>query len=38
MRDHEGVAAQVLMNLNLKCEDVRAAVLNLLGHGIYSWE
>jgi len=36
MRDHEGVAAQVLMNVNLKCEDVRAAVLNLLGHGIYS--
>ncbi|MEM6689048.1 MAG: ATP-dependent Clp protease ATP-binding subunit, partial [Planctomycetota bacterium] len=30
----EGVAAQVLMNLGLKLEDVREEVLNLLGHGL----
>jgi ATP-dependent Clp protease ATP-binding subunit ClpC len=29
-----GVAAQVLMNLGLKLEDVREEVLNLLGHGL----
>ncbi|MFM8435232.1 MAG: AAA family ATPase, partial [Planctomycetia bacterium] len=29
-----GVAAQVLMNLGLKLEDVREEVLNLLGHGM----
>src|SRR5947209_6706804 len=34
LREQEGVAAQVLMNLNLKLEDVREEVLNLLGHGM----
>ena len=34
LREHEGVAAQVLMNLGLKLEDVREEVLNLLGHGL----
>ena len=34
LREQEGVAAQVLMNLGLKLEDVREEVLNLLGHGI----
>ena len=33
LREQEGVAAQVLMNLGLKLEDVRDEVLNLLGHG-----
>jgi ATP-dependent Clp protease ATP-binding subunit ClpC len=32
VREHEGVAAQVLINLNLKLEEVREEVLNLLGH------
>ena len=32
LREGEGVAAQVLMNLGLKLEDVRGEVLNLLGH------
>jgi len=32
LRENEGVAAQVLMNLGLKLEDVREEVLNLLGH------
>ncbi len=32
LREQEGVAAQVLMNLGLKLEDVRDEVLNLLGH------
>lgn len=32
LRENEGVAAQVLMNLALKLEDVREEVLNLLGH------
>src|SRR5271163_766760 len=32
LREQEGVAAQVLMNLNLKLEEVREEVLNLLGH------
>src|SRR4028119_1230626 len=34
LREQEGVAAQVLMNLNLKLEEVREEVLNLLGHGM----
>src|SRR3954468_4497623 len=33
LREQEGVAAQVLMNLGLKLEDVREEVLNLLGAG-----
>src|SRR6186713_2769045 len=33
LREHEGVAAQVLMNLGLKLEEVREEVLNLLGAG-----
>src|SRR5258708_6297829 len=32
LREQEGVAAQVLMNLGLKLEKVRVEVLNLLGH------
>ncbi len=32
LREQEGVAAQVLINLGLKLEDVREEVLNLLGH------
>ena len=32
LREQEGVAAQVLMNLGLKLEDVREEVLRLLGH------
>src|ERR1700689_3727044 len=32
LREHDGVAAQVLRNLGLKLEDVREEVLNLLGH------
>ncbi len=31
LREHDGVAAQVLMNLGLKLEEVRADVLNRLG-------
>ena len=31
LREQDGVAAQVLMNLNLRLEDVREEVLNLLG-------
>ncbi len=38
LREQEGVAAQVLMNLGLKLEDVREEVLNLLGHGMESGE
>jgi ATP-dependent Clp protease ATP-binding subunit ClpC len=34
LREQEGVAAQVLMNLGISAETVRAEVLNLLGHGI----
>jgi ATP-dependent Clp protease ATP-binding subunit ClpC len=34
LREHEGVAAQVLMNLGLKLEEVREEVLNLLGAGV----
>lgn len=33
LREQDGVAAQVLMNLGLKLEDVREEVLNLLGAG-----
>ena len=33
LREHDGVAAQVLMNLGLKLEKVRQEVLNLLGAG-----
>jgi ATP-dependent Clp protease ATP-binding subunit ClpC len=36
LREQEGVAAQVLMNLGLKLEEVREEVLNLLGHGVES--
>ncbi len=36
LREHDGVAAQVLMNLGLKLEDVREEVLNLLGAGAES--
>ncbi len=36
LREQEGVAAQVLMNLGLKLEDVREEVLSLLGHGMES--
>lgn len=32
LREQEGVAAQVLMNFGVKLEDVREAVLDLLGH------
>jgi len=38
LREQEGVAAQVLMNLALKLEDVRDEVLNLLGHGLEAGE
>ena len=34
LREHDGVAAQVLMNLGLKLEEVRAEVLTLLGAGL----
>jgi len=34
LRETEGVAAQVLMNLGLKLEEVRQEVLNLLGAGV----
>ncbi len=33
-REEEGVAWQVLMNMGLKLEDLRAEVLNLLGAGV----
>jgi ATP-dependent Clp protease ATP-binding subunit ClpC len=33
LRETEGIAAQVMMNLGLKLEDVRQEVLNLLGAG-----
>src|SRR6201995_3912489 len=36
LREHDGVAAQVLMNLGLKLEEVREEVLNLLGGGVES--
>ncbi|MEC9374692.1 MAG: ATP-dependent Clp protease ATP-binding subunit, partial [Planctomycetota bacterium] len=38
LREHDGVAAQVLMNLGLKLEEVREEVLNLLGAGVDSTE
>jgi len=38
LREHDGVAAQVLMNLGLKLEEVREEVLNLLGAGVDSEE
>ncbi len=38
LREHDGVAAQVLMNLGLRLEDVREEVLNLLGAGNESSE
>src|SRR5438874_6687263 len=38
LREHEGVAAQVLMNLSLKLEEVREEVLNLLGAGVETEE
>jgi len=38
LREQEGVAAQVLMNLGLKLEEVREEVLNLLGHGAEAGE
>ena len=34
LRETEGIAAQVLMNLGLKLENVRQEVLNLLGAGV----
>src|SRR5262245_17654687 len=34
LREQEGVAAQVLVNMGLKLEEVREEVLNLLGHGL----
>ncbi|MDD4888792.1 MAG: ATP-dependent Clp protease ATP-binding subunit [Phycisphaerae bacterium] len=34
LREHDGVAAQVLMNLGLKLEDVREEVLQLLGANV----
>ena len=33
LREQEGVAAQVLMNLSLRLEQVHEEVINLLGHG-----
>ena len=38
LREQEGVAAQVLMNLGLKLEEVREEVLNLLGNGLEGGE
>lgn len=38
LREQEGVAAQVLINLGLKLEDVREEVLNLLGHNMDAGE
>src|SRR6202451_2068086 len=38
LREQEGVAAQVLMNLGMKLEDGREEVLNLLGHGLEASE
>ena len=38
LREQEGVAAQVLMNLGIRLEDVRREVLNLLGHGMEGGE
>jgi len=38
LREQDGVAAQVLMNLGLKLDDVREEVLNLLGAGVETEE
>jgi ATP-dependent Clp protease ATP-binding subunit ClpA len=38
LREEEGVAAQVLMNVGLKRDDVRGEVLSLLGHGLEGGE
>src|SRR3989442_14503587 len=38
LREHDGVAAQVLMNLDLKLEEVREEVHNLLGAGVENEE
>tara|TARA_B100001059_G_scaffold15758_2_gene12947 strand:- start:4033 stop:6555 length:2523 start_codon:yes stop_codon:yes gene_type:complete len=38
LREQDGVAAQVLMNLGVKLEEVREEVLNLLGAGVESEE
>lgn len=38
LREQEGVAAQVLLNLELRLDEVREEVLNLLGHGMESGE
>jgi ATP-dependent Clp protease ATP-binding subunit ClpC len=38
IREHDGVAAQVLRNLGLKLEDVREEVLSILGAGVESDE
>jgi len=34
LKEEEGVASQVLMNLGLRLEDVRTEILNLLGHNM----
>ena len=34
LRETEGIAAQILMNVGLKLEDIRQEVLNLLGAGV----
>ncbi len=38
LREHDGVAAQVLLNLGLKLEEVRLEVLELLGAGVQGEE
>ena len=38
LREQEGVAAQVLLTLELRLDEVREEVLNLLGHGMESGE
>ncbi len=38
LREQEGVAAQVLVSLGVRLEDVRREVLNLLGHGVEGGE
>ncbi len=38
LREPEGVAAQVLRNLNLRLEEVRETVLELLGHSSFAEE
>ena len=38
LREHDGVAAQVLINLGLKLEEVREEVLNLLGASVANEE